>query len=104
MNDEICENCKYAIRGLCYLDAEFPTKWTRLHTCEKWMRHPNLWLSIPPTEPGYWFWRKIGSKNYGLESLDENDLQDKAFAIQGKMEWQGPLKPNQQNNRRVYEN
>ena len=81
--------------------------WTK-HLCEakglrdQWLRNPRMWLSILPTEPGWYLW-KIPESKYDSHPvvLYVRDYAGR-LAIQNctisgsqyeKGEWQGPIKP-----------
>jgi hypothetical protein len=80
-----CENCGRQMPNC-------PIK-TKNLTC--WLRNPRKWLSILPTEPG-WYWFKkqneIGLMNISKLTLNEwieNSAHAKTF------QWQGPITPNE---------
>jgi hypothetical protein len=105
-----CENCKhyYFVEALCM------RKTKRVHKpatsiCHNWSRRPSRWLSILPTEPGWYWWRSIhwsvfASKERGKEltarsvrpifvtkSFAESSYMKRTWMYGGQ--WQGPITP-----------
>lgn len=87
MNTETkrCENCKHYLS----LDCE-------ISPCDKmkrWKRNSNLWLSIVPEEPG-WYWHKRCGEG-SIMIVTKNDIESwKKDASWVKLfKWQGPITP-----------
>ncbi len=100
-----CENClrKDDKNSLSVIISGFCQYWMspfrEFDICEKWQRNPSLWLSILPTEPGWYFERKTGIKDRIIEVVKDahgNICEILHDGWKGKLQgnqWQGPITP-----------
>ena len=92
MNDKkSCENCGRT-KHFCESKG----------LCSQWLRNPAMWLSILPTEPGIYWWRKDADHKSHLtirhlfmsDKLREHCLVLPSMSIKERGgQWQGPIKP-----------
>jgi len=66
--------------------------------CKGWLRNPCLWLSILPTEPGIYFYRKCKCSKWEAACLIINESgqllwKSNKKPVEGTYEWQGPIRP-----------
>lgn len=67
--------------------------------CDQWLRNPHMWLSMPPTQPGwYWFKNELTEPvciKLFLNPTTGKILDDFNDADISKWdgEWQGPITP-----------
>ena len=88
-----CDTCK---GGICP-----DTVNGRENYCDTWKRDPLRWLSILPTEPGWYWWRwKTNGTIVGiindplsgkLVTSGERGIEIDNIRLNGQ--WQGPIKP-----------
>lgn len=80
--------CKYVVS--CYAKNKY------------WLRNPHLWLSIPPEEPGWYWWRKNEQSESEIIELFFNMLgifvakfmNEKIEIVSNlKGQFQGPIRP-----------
>lgn len=71
------------------------------HNYSLWQRNPNLWLDIPPTEPG-WYWLKEKDRVTQIVEViikhshvyrSGTECFDKLTEVEGQ--WQGPITPDE---------
>ena len=100
MDKKMCENCTHLgkIGCLGYVAPE---------PCVHWFRNPSLWLSIWPSEPGWYFQRRKNEPKYytvrGIVESEEDgalveivgDHDDEITVVKIGGEWQGPIKPSE---------
>jgi hypothetical protein len=87
MDKKSCQNCMV-----------FPcTKYLKQGICTKWQRNPRGWLSILPTEPGWYWLKETGGKLQVVEIYRDivyrsgTECFEDLKYIQGQ--WQGPITP-----------
>jgi len=93
MNDKkSCENCGDKICARHVMRKN--------HVCDDWQRDSEMWLSIMPTEPG-WYWWRGGTKSDPLVvriyyfsdgTMSTNGAGINYYKMAGN-EWQGPITP-----------
>jgi len=85
-----CLNCAEHGTGLSNYCGKQATVCNHL---SHWLRNPDLWLDILPTEPGwYWYERGIEGGIFKITALDiENWERDDNWVK--KFKWQGPITP-----------
>ena len=89
MNDKkSCENCVSCRNMLCYAVIENTAALPTPPLCRHWLRDPSKWLSILPTESG-WYWLKLEGGKAIVKWIDKLNIGH----IAGGNEWQGPITP-----------
>ncbi len=88
MDKKGCENCK--TKFMCA--NKFGDKYCH------WLRNPRRWLSILPTEPGIYFYRKCTCSKWEAACLIINESgqllwESNRKSVKGTYEWQGPIRP-----------
>jgi hypothetical protein len=83
-----CQNCK---RGICPNGIDqFP------ECCFSWKRDPRLWLSIPPTEPGWYWYKRYGEIGIMEVKKYDIDIWKNDSSWSGLFLWQGPISPEEE--------
>lgn len=88
VNKKSCENC---ISFLAYQLTHCKSDMYPCKNYNRWSRNPRLWLSILPTEPG-WYWLR---KDFRTEPMTIHISDVKHLKLTTKIigEWQGPIRP-----------